>query len=511
VAVTERVTVRLPDGFNPDRHATALARLIAKRHGEGFEIVSIDPAGGTAYATRHVAITEVSAADTAREHFDVRLARGTKPADGDRLAAKLAEQNPGYEMTAFEPFLGRATLGRLDEATSRCRSAVAVALGVKPWSVRARPRTGGGFDLALPESYSPSRHDRKLAEVATTVVGGDGWYVDADPRTLTASIIPAEPPTFPAVLPYPLDLLGRGDPTRLRLGRALPAPGHRDGPEVQIDWSAQSFVLLAGMSGSGKTNLLNAAIAGALADRAELAILDLPSKSVDFLWCKPFVRPAGWGCDSPEAAVTVLGMILAEGQRRARVLARAGVVNWLELPPENRFRPILLVVDEASGLLLPDRTPAGIPKDHPLALEAANLLKAALASSINKIIAELRFVGVRMLLASQVTNNSTGIGPSLKSKIGHKILQGANPSRTARTQAFSDESAVPVVPANVRADPDAAKGTGVAELEGSEPVVYKAYFATTSDYSAALTRLGVPTADAPAPTAEQIARHSPVL
>jgi hypothetical protein len=31
-----------------------------------------------------------------------------------------------------------------------------------------------------------------------------------------------------------------------------------------------------------------------------------------------------------------------------------------------------------------------------------------------------------------------------------------------------------VVPANVRADPDAAKGAGVAELEGSEPVVYKA-------------------------------------
>ncbi len=108
MAVTEGGTVRLPDGFNPDRHATALARLIAERHGEGFEIVSIDPAGGTAYATRHVAITEVSAADTAPEHFDVRLARGTKPADGDRLTAKLAEQNPGYEMTTFEPFLGRA-------------------------------------------------------------------------------------------------------------------------------------------------------------------------------------------------------------------------------------------------------------------------------------------------------------------------------------------------------------------------------------------------------------------
>ena len=81
------------------------------------------------------------------------------------------------------------------------------------------------------------------------MVGRDGRYVEVDSRRLTASIVPGEPPTFPAVLPYPLDLLGRGDPSMLRLGRALPAPGHDDGPEVRIDWSAQSFLLLAGMPG----------------------------------------------------------------------------------------------------------------------------------------------------------------------------------------------------------------------------------------------------------------------
>ncbi len=60
-------------------------------------------------------------------------------------------------------------------------------------------------------------------------------------------------------------------------------------------------------------------------------------------------------------------------------------------------------MDEASGPLLPHRIPAGIQKDHPLTVEAAqaNLLKAAPARSIDKIIAELRFVGIRMLLASQ--------------------------------------------------------------------------------------------------------------
>lgn len=116
-----------------------------------------------------------------------------------------------------------------------------------------------------------------------------------------------------------------------------------------------------------------------------------------------------------------------------------------------------------------------------------------------------------MILSSQVATNNTGIGPSLKAKIGHKILQGPNPSKSARTQAFNDESAVPVVPVNVKSEAKVAKGVGVAELEGTEPAVYKTYFATTTDYLAALTKLGVPTTVRPAPTASEIARHTPSL
>ncbi len=183
---------------------------------------------------------------------------------------------------------------------------------------------------------------------------------------MTASLVPGEPPTFPTLIPYPLELLGTGDPGLLRIGRALPPPGQDTGLEVALDWSVQSFALFAGMPGSGKTNLLNAAVAWSLASGVELVVVDLPSKSVDFLWCKPFVRTGGWGCDSPAAAVTALDLVLAEGRRRARQLAAAGAVTWTELPADKRFPPILIVVDEASGLLLPDRIPAGIPQDHPL-------------------------------------------------------------------------------------------------------------------------------------------------
>ncbi len=108
MAVTERVTVRLPDGFDADRHEAALARLIADRHGTGFEVVSIGQAGRTAYATRQVAITEVTSDRASRDGFEVcdRPAAPGPGGDGERLAAKLAEHNPGFEITAFEPFSG---------------------------------------------------------------------------------------------------------------------------------------------------------------------------------------------------------------------------------------------------------------------------------------------------------------------------------------------------------------------------------------------------------------------
>ena len=144
-----------------------------------------------------------------------------------------------------------------------------------------RPGAYGGFDLDLPASYSPSRHAANSPRSRHRWWAGSGWFVDADPRALTASLVLGEPPTFPAVILYPLDQLGTGDPGTLRIGRALPAPGQDTGPEVFIDWTAQSFALLAGMPGSGMTNLLNAAVAGSLAAGAELGVVPAQSGAAD--------------------------------------------------------------------------------------------------------------------------------------------------------------------------------------------------------------------------------------
>jgi hypothetical protein len=510
---TERITAHLPEGFDAARHMVALGRKIAETYGEGWVVDSIDPAQRIAYATRQSATIEVSApADTA-DVIEVRLPRGTKPSDGDRVAARLEDQHPGYCLVDFDPYLGKAVLHRLSEPEQRCRGAVAVALGVKPWDVRVTALPDGGFDLVLPPSYTPSKHDKKLDEVATVVVGKPGWYVDADPAALSASIIPSEPPTFPAVVPYPLDRMAKMSPDKAPVGVALPAPGSDRGPVVAIDWRASSWALLAGQPGSGKTVATSAIIAGALASGSELAVVDDTNKAVDYLWCKPFVRRGGWGCGSLAEAVTTLGLVYDEGRRRARVLAEAGVVGWHELPPGKAFPPLLVVVDEVTALLTPRRVPSGIPKDHPMRIEALeeNLLHASIDRYLQKIIAELRFVRVRALIASQVVNDRTGVGPSLKAKIGHHVLCGANPSKTARSQALADESSVPTVPDNVRSDPGASVGVGVAELEGAAPCVLKTLYATTDQYRAALERLGAPRTDRPAPTAGEIADYAPAL
>lgn len=262
----ERISVRLPAGFDPRKHGTALIRKISETHGEGFEIDSIDPNTNTAQASRQVAITEVSNDTRAGSTKEVNLAAGTKLADGDKMAAKLEGANPGYMMTTFSPFTGKAILTKLDEPTARCRAAVAGALGVKPWGVQIRARADGGFDMDLPTAYTPSKHDKKLDEVATSVVGREGWYVHINPQKLTASIIPSDPPTFPALVPYnfaasiPKFAIGDESWAKIVLGVKLPKAGETDYKPFYLDLEAAPHCQVSGTSGSGKAQPLTSRI-----------------------------------------------------------------------------------------------------------------------------------------------------------------------------------------------------------------------------------------------------------
>ncbi|MBF4616407.1 hypothetical protein [Curtobacterium sp. VKM Ac-1376] len=136
----------------------------------------------------------------------------------------------------------------------------------------------------------------------------------------------------------------------------------------------------------------------------------------------------------------------------------------------------------------------------------ANAARAILMGAALKLAAEMRFVGIRLLLSTQVANATTGILPKLRSLPSNKLLQGVNPTKAQRGQAFNDPTMVPEVPSNVRGDSKASKGVGVLEMEGQEPVVYKSFYASPQEYREMLDKLGVPTTLTPAPSGADIAR-----
>jgi hypothetical protein len=509
----EKKTLKLPTSFSPEKHAALLDRWVTENLGEGWEVEHMNVGEHSVTASRQTIVTELS--DSDGDTKDISLRRDTKPADGDKIAAKLEDDHAGFYLTTFDPYLGAARLTRMQPATVRARGAIAQTLGVKPWDVQISDRKDGGFDLKLPASkYSSMKHDAKLQTTVETDIGQEGWYIDTNPQLLTASIIPAAPPTFPSMVPYPVPHMSKIDRDRTPFGVKLAGFGEASGDEAFIDWTAQAFAMLAGMPGSGKSVTLNALVAGALASGSELVIVDVASKAVDYFWCRDLVRDnGGWGCDSDEASLATLSLVFEEGERRSKIIAEYGVLNWMELPPEVQFKPILVIIDELSGLLVTEKVPSGVPKDNPIVVGKVmrNLVRLSIDDVITRIISQQRAFGIRAILATQITNNNTGIGPSLKGKIGHRLLQGSKPSRVARSQTFNDEASVPTVPGNIQGDGSVSKGVGAAELEGSESFVYKSYYASTKTYRAALDKLNLPIARNPSPTATQISRFNPSI
>ena len=209
----------------------------------------------------------------------------------------------------------------------------------------------------------------------------------------------------------------------------------------------------------------------------------------------------------------MLRMVYEEGQRRAKLLAEHDVQKLQELPEAVQPNPILVVLDEVTGMFALEDVPKGIPKDHPLVQEALqkNLVIQMIKSTVAKIPAELRFVGIRIIVATQMAQANTGISVPLKTNLANRMLLGVNPNDAARGHAFLDPRSAPPVPEHIKADDKAGRGVGVAELEGQRPVVFKSYFATTKDYQAYLDKLGVATTSQPEPTPTQIAKHTPSL
>lgn len=531
----ERLTTPLPKGFDPARteHVEALLKAIGQQQGPGWEIESVSTEARKVLLVRRSAVMEVNAVgdDAEPDAYEIKLPYGTKPTDGDKVAARQADARPGFYLVRFEPHVGRAILAKMSERELRCRYAVANALGVKPWEVVVRDRPDGGFSLQLPPSYTPSKHDSRLQEVAESVVGRFGWYLDVDPKTLVAQILPSEPPTFPAVVPFPFDLVrpvgdfsSGADSERfsLNLAEGLAAPGEKNRP-VSMSLDDSTAALVVGLPGSGKSVMVQSLVCQALVKGYRLAVIDTPAKKTDFSWAKPYVEDHWWGCDdtgtSVAEALTVATLVDEEGKRMGALLDEYGVGKWQELPPEVKQAnpPIFVVADELANLLNKPKIPSGLTKEAkelPQFVQMAqDYLEASLLTlRLNALVAVHRAAGVRELYLSQRPSLTEGFPPSLKNLIPHRVLLGPSPSDSDLAMAFRDPRKVSRMPTNVASDPGASRGAGIAHLDGTDPVVMKGFYASNADFEAFLRKhLGPGDAsDARVrPTAEQVAKHVP--
>ncbi len=433
-----------------------------------------------------------------------------KTTAGDRIA-RVWEQRLGLNMTRFEPYEGRAVFERLTADQARARLMLADAWGIKPWDVQVSPRADGGWHCRLAPSivFKPSKMDAATRQAAISI-GRYGWTYEADAKHGVVDIIPGEPPTFLKTHPYPFDRLGDpADRDRTPFGVRLPARGgdHAVWEPACIDWTESSFVLVGGEGGSGKSVLVNGMLASLIAQRPELSIIDLSNKATDYYWCRPWVTPGHWGCESIVQAAGVLNLLVDEIEHgeRAQVWKRNAWQNWLDIPKwaKQRYPLHYIVIDEYSSLVDEAQTVRSIPNpEKTLPAVFGSLFTGQAENDIKtrtlRLLRTARAQGYRLILISQTINDKSGLGPTTRDLFGQRIAMGPNPSESLMKGVFHDLASLPEIPENLAVE-GVTKGVGRAEFTGQPSCVFKTCYAGDSQYSdtyrlaqALIERIGVP-------------------
>jgi DNA segregation ATPase FtsK/SpoIIIE, S-DNA-T family len=263
-----------------------------------------------------------------------------------------------------------------------------------------------------------------------------------------------------------LDLAGLEPPTPERI-RSLWAGGGRstrallgsrlDGPFV-VDLSQGPHTLIAGTTGSGKSELLQTLIASlAVANRPDamnFVLIDYKGGAA-FQGCAPLPHTVGMVTDLDEFEVErALASLRAELQRRKAILARAGKSDvhqyWEVLPALPRADPLprlVIVVDEFAVM--------------------AEQLPEQLKSLVN-IGMQGRSLGIHLVLATQ--RPSGVVTADLRANINLRIaLRVASPEDSRDVIETVDAARIPA---------ENSAGRAYAWLGGGRPAVFQAALVT---------------------------------
>lgn len=499
--------------FHPESdasHRRMLERKLSEyrqKHPEAAdaELESID-------AENHVAILidrSVASVTGDDKYKSIALpAKHCKPSAGPEAADYWSRQFPGWHMTEFHPYEGRAVMERLDTDQVRARAILAEKLKVNPWDIRVDHADDGGWHCQLGAGivYQPSKHDKPLDE-ACVMVGRLGWFFQADPKTGIIDIHPGDPASFPKLVDFPFDRLGDSDTRdRMPFGIQLARPDETAKPAI-VDWTQSLGLLVAGLAGGGKSVTINDIITMSVAADCELYIMDHAVKSTDFYWCRGWVTPGGWGADSLVQTCGLLRRLLDDistGGARARAWQEHGWQNWYDdlSDEDKRKHPIrMIVIDELSQLAVGGKDATSIPKNPLPAVMDRMLEQQIISLNLSMLIKLLqigRAYGYRFVVATQVASSSTGMPPALRGNLGNKLIMGARVNENQKNLIFNVPRDVPDIPDNVIQE-GVSKGAGMAEFEGQPAFDFKTAFPVRDGLSgtaalgaALIDRVGLP-------------------
>ena len=202
-------------------------------------------------AERHVAVlvdrtvTVVEQGD--RNRLPLRLAASEcSPSAGPKVAERYEKRYPGFYLTEFHPYSGKALLERMTDKQATARGILAGNLKIKPWDVRVTPTKEGGWSCKLDQTiiYQPDKMDKSIQQ-ACEQIGHLGWWFEADAKTGIIVMHPGEPANFEPVHPLPPETLGAPENMRRTpFGVLLPRAGGLPFDPVSIDWKEGSFLLI---------------------------------------------------------------------------------------------------------------------------------------------------------------------------------------------------------------------------------------------------------------------------
>ncbi|MDO4243523.1 MAG: hypothetical protein Q4C85_07170 [Actinomyces sp.] len=200
-----------------------------------------------------------------------------------------------------------------------------------------------------------------------------------------------------------------------------------DGTPVTWNMADTPHCLVLGPTGTGKTVALVNAVAGVLLAGWDVVVADPVKGGADFTPLAPFLRGVAGTVDD---AAAVLKCVYAEIARRKDLNAQHGAPSVDDLPEEMRPHHMLVVIDEFTSLLLPEKIARARTTDPEVLAERAetervNDLRATIATLVGKIGREARSAGVHILLGAQALRADTirAIpGNDLKTNTGRLLL-----------------------------------------------------------------------------------------